>query len=243
MKIFDEPVSLEQALREAGEDWTPVPTPLYAPDKQNHLERLPGRIGLRRSDTDRFIPGVTVSNSYTIVPVRDAFLIVDQLVGAGEAVIQRVGSQYGGRFQWLSARLPRAILLQLDGQTDRLEKSLLFCTSHDTSSSVVVRLGLHKNDLVQSPSHPVAAPGRGECTGSRSGVRTSLCDERLDPQESAKHRAWRRFEAQAPNPVPDVLGRGELWQMDFKGHFALVRSGRCHPLTVLDDHSRFCLGL
>lgn len=29
-----------------------------------------------------------------------------------------------------------------------------------------------------------------------------------------------------------------LWQMDFKGWFAL-EAGRCHPLTVLDDHSRF----
>ena len=31
--------------------------------------------------------------------------------------------------------------------------------------------------------------------------------------------------------------------MDFKGHFALSDGGRCHPLTVLDDHSRFCIGL
>lgn len=30
--------------------------------------------------------------------------------------------------------------------------------------------------------------------------------------------------------------------MDFKGHFALVHS-RCHPLTVLDDHSRFALAI
>jgi transposase InsO family protein len=45
--------------------------------------------------------------------------------------------------------------------------------------------------------------------------------------------APRRFEYAAPN---------ELWQMDFKGHFAL-RRGRCHPLTVLDDHSRFAVGL
>jgi transposase InsO family protein len=44
---------------------------------------------------------------------------------------------------------------------------------------------------------------------------------------------WRRFEHDAPN---------RLWQMDFKGHVALEQ-GRCHPLTVLDDHSRFALGL
>tara|TARA_B100002003_G_scaffold246749_1_gene277049 strand:+ start:195 stop:1193 length:999 start_codon:yes stop_codon:yes gene_type:complete len=56
---------------------------------------------------------------------------------------------------------------------------------------------------------------------------------RIDPAEGPKHRAWQRFERQAPN---------ELWQMDFKGHFPLNK-GRCHPLTVLDDHSRFALGL
>lgn len=56
---------------------------------------------------------------------------------------------------------------------------------------------------------------------------------RLDAAESAKHTAWKRFEHDAPN---------RLWQMDFKGHFALG-AGRCHPLTVLDDHSRYSLRL
>jgi len=45
--------------------------------------------------------------------------------------------------------------------------------------------------------------------------------------------AFIRFEHPAPN---------DLWQMDFKGHVPL-RQGRLHPLTVLDDHSRFCLVL
>lgn len=38
-----------------------------------------------------------------------------------------------------------------------------------------------------------------------------------------------RFQRPAPN---------QLWQLDFKGHFPLA-NGRCHPLTALDDHSRF----
>src|SRR5688500_4550442 len=46
-------------------------------------------------------------------------------------------------------------------------------------------------------------------------------------------RAFRRFEHPAPN---------ELWQMDFMGHRPLDR-GRVHPWTLLDDHSRFALGL
>jgi len=56
---------------------------------------------------------------------------------------------------------------------------------------------------------------------------------RIDPAESHKHQPWQRFEHETPNA---------LWQMDFKGHFA-VGAGRCHLLTVLDDHSRFNLCL
>jgi transposase InsO family protein len=41
-----------------------------------------------------------------------------------------------------------------------------------------------------------------------------------------------RFEREHPN---------ELWQMDFKGEFRLSNGQWCHPLTILDDHSRFSL--
>jgi transposase InsO family protein len=56
----------------------------------------------------------------------------------------------------------------------------------------------------------------------------------LTGERAGQSRAYVRFEHAAPN---------DLWQMDFKGHFALTRGGRCHPLTVLDDHSRFALAL
>lgn len=53
------------------------------------------------------------------------------------------------------------------------------------------------------------------------------------------HEPFIRFEHPAPN---------DLWQMDFKGHVPFgsgtgAGTGRLHPLTVLDDHSRFCLVL
>ena len=32
-----------------------------------------------------------------------------------------------------------------------------------------------------------------------------------------------------------------MWQTDFIGHFALKNRRRCHPLMVMDDHSRFNL--
>lgn len=53
----------------------------------------------------------------------------------------------------------------------------------------------------------------------------------INPEESLKHKPFIRFEHASPN---------ELWQMDFKGPFK-VGTGRCHPLTLLDDHSRYSL--
>ncbi len=50
----------------------------------------------------------------------------------------------------------------------------------------------------------------------------------------ARHQpAVKRFERAKPN---------ELWQMDFKGDYRLSR-GCCYPLSILDDCSRFGLGL
>ena len=56
----------------------------------------------------------------------------------------------------------------------------------------------------------------------------------IEAQEALKHKAWQRFERSRAN---------ELWQMDFKGDFALSRGGRCYPLPIIDDHSRFVMGI
>jgi len=56
---------------------------------------------------------------------------------------------------------------------------------------------------------------------------------RLGEGMAAAQAPFRRFEHAQPN---------DLWQMDFKGHVP-NRHGHCHPLTVLDDHSRFSLCL
>ena len=72
-----------------------------------------------------------------------------------------------------------------------------------------------------------AAPAPSTVTGilARHGIRLGAFGGGAAP--------FIRFEHPQPN---------DLWQMDFKGHVPL-RSGRLHPLTVLDDHSRFCLVL
>jgi len=55
----------------------------------------------------------------------------------------------------------------------------------------------------------------------------------IDPPRSGEGARYTRFEHAVPNA---------LWQMDFKGDFAL-REGRCHALTVLDDHARYAITL
>ena len=53
----------------------------------------------------------------------------------------------------------------------------------------------------------------------------------VGPQDQAP--ALQRFERAAPN---------ELWQMDSKGQYP-VPGAHCHPLSILDDHSRYAVGL
>jgi transposase InsO family protein len=51
--------------------------------------------------------------------------------------------------------------------------------------------------------------------------------------EDCHGAASQRFERGAPN---------ELWQMDSKGKYPLA-DGECHALSILDDHSRYAVGL
>ena len=58
--------------------------------------------------------------------------------------------------------------------------------------------------------------------------------EGLTRADVAPAAAPRRFAHAAAN---------DLWQLDAKGHYPLGRRRRCHPLSVLDDHSRYAVGL
>ena len=56
----------------------------------------------------------------------------------------------------------------------------------------------------------------------------------INPSRCAQSKPFIRFARERPN---------QLWQMDFKGDFPMLDGSRCHPLTILDDHSRFLVGL
>lgn len=71
----------------------------------------------------------------------------------------------------------------------------------------------------------------GQRTVAPSTVTGILRRHRLLREGREVGHAWQRFEHAEPN---------QLWQIDFKGYFA-TPGGLCHPLTLLDDHSRFNL--
>jgi len=55
----------------------------------------------------------------------------------------------------------------------------------------------------------------------------------VDEEESRKHQPYKRFAKENAN---------ELWQIDYKGDFPTLKQ-RCHPLSVVDDSTRFLAGL
>jgi transposase InsO family protein len=56
----------------------------------------------------------------------------------------------------------------------------------------------------------------------------------IDPEKSLKAKPFQKFEYDNPN---------DLWQIDFKGYFKMLNYELCYPLAILDDHSRFNIGL
>ena len=70
--------------------------------------------------------------------------------------------------------------------------------------------------------HVLAAAGLQGVPSASTVTAILARHDRISAQAARAATPYGRFEHEAPN---------RLWQMDFKGHFALS-AGRCHPLTV-----------
>ncbi len=88
--------------------------------------------------------------------------------------------------------------------------------------------------------NPVWGGRKISATLVRQGVKppspstiTAILRRNEVPLVAPGQKAWKRFEHAEPNV---------LWQMDFKGEVAM-RRGQLHPLTIVDDHSRYSVGL
>jgi transposase InsO family protein len=158
------------------------------------------------------------------------------LAKRGDANIREIGHRFNVS--------PKTIYKWLRRHADEGEEGLLDRSRRPHRSPKRCKADVESKVLKMRDSHPA--------WGARKiGVRLKVLGEigvpvdstiheilrrhdRIDPQESAKHTAWQRFEHAAPN---------QLWQMDFKGWFTVGSGVQCHPLTILDDHSRYSVCL
>jgi transposase InsO family protein len=121
---------------------------------------------------------------------------------------------------------------------ESVERALLSVRgAHPNWCARKLRKVLLREPLTEAATEPVIEAARAavpkELVPAASTITEILRrNGRLDPEECASRQPFHRFEHPHPNA---------MWQMDFKGHFGLLSGQRCHPLTALDDHSRFCL--
>jgi transposase InsO family protein len=155
-------------------------------------------------------------------------------------------------------------LAMLEG-ANRRELCKRFRISHDTGYRWLARCLAGDEELADRSRRPHESPGRcsadieahvlavrdaNPAWGARKIARCLEREGLVSPAVSTVHqilrrhgrvsapvrgaRAYQRFEKEAPNL---------LWQMDFKGWVRLRNEARCHPLTIVDDHSRFAVCL
>jgi transposase InsO family protein len=168
----------------------------------------------------------------TIVEQRRAFCVLaDQGTVSFRELCQRFGISRPTGYRWWRR-------WQADGGaglTDRSHRP--HPSPHQTSPEMAALVGaaraahptwggrmLH-HWLVQQGHGGVPAPSTITTLLRRQGL--------LAEPATAARPAWQRFEAAEPNA---------LWQLDFT-HPIQTRHGRCTPLLVLDDHSRYLLAL
>jgi transposase InsO family protein len=132
-------------------------------------------------------------------------------------------------YKWLDRQADVASVAALVDRSRRPHRSPQRTSARVTAHVVALRerYGWGGDKLV-----PLLA-GEGINLAART-VDRIIAREGLTRSDVALATAPRRFEYAAPN---------DLWQMDAKGHYPIRGGRRCHPLSVLDDHSRYAVGL
>jgi transposase InsO family protein len=150
-------------------------------------------------------------------------------------------------------------LARLEGANIR-ELCRRFCIHPDTGYKWLKRLSLGE-ELVDRSRRPHASPWRTPATieacilavrdahpawGARKIAHCLQRDGLEAPVVSTVHAVLKRHGRVGPRPsggaAEQRFEKAEpnlLWQMDFKGWIKLGNQQRCHPLTIVDDHSRY----
>ena len=213
------------ALRIAGLEWEVHKCPLLAELPDGTTKLVPDRFGTYRSDT--LVPLGAVGKTYAVLQNRDAFAIMDDVVGGQLAIWDACGSLRGGRTVWALAKLPGHLEV---GSSDVLEKFVCITNSHDGTAAVriyptAVRV-VCANTLRFSLTDRVAAERRGDAVNAGLRVRHVRGDlaTAADDVRQLFGMANRRLELHAEQ-ARTMAGRG-VSSAEVADYFATITADR-----------------
>lgn len=139
----------EEVIKQANLDWSVEKCPIFGqmPMSINQSEitddesfihdykyyaNVPNAYGIYRTDLN--IPLGIVKDRYNIVQNIDAFTFFNEAIGKDKAIWQTAGYFGNGERIFVSAKIPKNILVD----DDPVENYLVFTTSHDGSSGVKI---------------------------------------------------------------------------------------------------------
>jgi len=128
-KLIDKPMTSQEALEYAQLDYLVEKRPLYYFDSNEYIQSSVS-FGTFRTDTQEQLGHVR--KKYVVFQNKDAFAIIDDIVGSLEAIYTSAGALGKGETIFLSAKLPD--YLQVDEEV--IDQYLVITNSHDGSSSL-----------------------------------------------------------------------------------------------------------
>ena len=130
--ILKEAPSAEDAMKNAGLDWTVSKQQAQFVDNQGIVKPINGQFAIVR-DKDQKCLGIAGS-TYQPLQNSDAFKFFDPFVNAGEALYETAGALEGGKRIWVLAKINRDPLEIVKG--DIVNKYVLLSNKHSCGYSV-----------------------------------------------------------------------------------------------------------
>lgn len=133
-EVTEGALTAQAALETAGLDWSVDMKPLrvyMGHDARPQYVTVDDRFGVVR-DSDSKVLGV-VGTSYVPLQNREAFAFFDNLVDSGDAKYETAGSLRGGKWVFMTARMPETMSV---GGVDDVDLYILLTSSHDGSRAV-----------------------------------------------------------------------------------------------------------
>jgi phage/plasmid-like protein (TIGR03299 family) len=169
-QVLQNPATSEQAIREAGLDFTVEKKPLFLEDGTG----VPNRFATVRTDLNR--PLGVVTSRYEVLQNTDAFRFFDKVVDRDEAVYHSAGVLGQGERIWIMAKLPEHISIK---GIDDVNVYVTLMSGHDGKTGVYGFVHLER--IVCNNTLQVAmSEGKRMNKFVRFGHRTGIIDRVSD---------------------------------------------------------------